>query len=59
VLNQASRHLLSKDRIAQEGYELDPQGDQRFYPIETFFFVIRYADICTLNVEFILLKQIT
>ena len=58
VLNQASRRLLSKDRIAQEGYELDPQADHRFYPIETFFFVIRYADICTLNVEFIVLKQI-
>ena len=58
VLNQASRRLISKDRIAQEGYELDPQADHRFYPIETFFFVIRYADICTLNVEFIVLKQI-
>jgi hypothetical protein len=58
VLNQASRRLLSRDRKVQEGYELDPQRDDRFYPIETFFFVIRYADICTLNVEFIVLKQI-
>lgn len=58
VLKQASRRLLSKDREPQDGYRQDSKEDPRFYPIETYYFVIRYVDICTLNVEFIVLREI-
>lgn len=58
VLKQASRRLLSKDREPQDGYRQDSKEDLRFYPIETYYFVIRYVDICTLNVEFIVLREI-
>lgn len=57
VLSQASRRLLSEDRKPVESYVHDARKDGRFYPIETLYFVIRYADICTLNVEFIVLRE--
>ena len=58
VLSQASRRLLSKDRMPEAQNEHDASKDERFYPIETLHFVIRYADICTLNIEHILLREI-
>ena len=57
VLSEASRRLLSNDRSAEEHYDPTPQDDGRFYFIETLHFVIRYCDICTLNIEYIVLRD--
>jgi hypothetical protein len=59
ILNQVSRRLLSADLTpGKQVNEAGLEEESRFYPIQTLHFVIRYADICTLNVEYILLRQL-
>jgi hypothetical protein len=57
VLSEASRRLLKNDRSTEKHYDPTAQADDRFYLIETLHFVIRYCDICTLNIEYIILRD--
>lgn len=56
ILVAAHRRLLDRDR--KEGEER-PTGygfDRRYYPIEGDFFILRYADMKTVNIEYIALR---
>ncbi len=57
VLSETSRRLLSRDKRSQGNVPKEGNNDDRFYPIESRFFIIRYADICTLNVIYLLLQE--
>ncbi|MEB3334801.1 MAG: hypothetical protein VKP70_07430 [Cyanobacteriota bacterium] len=57
VLSETSRRLLSRDKRSQANAPKEGNNDDRFYPIESRFFIIRYADICTLNVIYLLLQE--
>jgi len=62
VLASAARRPLSDD-AAEESEEspggrirpapVGPPGDERFYPIEGDYFVLRYSEVLTLNVRYL------
>ncbi|MFM9089293.1 MAG: hypothetical protein ACKOPT_14365 [Cyanobium sp.] len=59
VLSETSRRQLSMDRDQRDRYgNANPvTHDKRFYEIESRYFVIRYADISTLNITYHLLLE--
>lgn len=57
VLKETSRRLLSKDKRSLGKASKEGIDDDRFYPIESRYFIIRYADICTLSVIYFLLQE--
>jgi hypothetical protein len=61
VLASAARRLLSEDAV-EESEPLSPDGgdmgapqygEERFYPIEGDYFVLRYSEVLTLNVRYL------
>lgn len=57
VLSETSRRLLSKDKRSLGNNPKEGSHDDRFYPIESRNFIIRYSDICTLNVIYFILQE--
>ena len=49
VLKETSRRLLSRVKRSLGKANKEGGDDDRFYPIESRFFIIRYEDICTLS----------
>ena len=50
VLKETSRRLLSRDKRSLVKANKESSDDDRFYPIESRYFIIRYEDICTLSI---------
>lgn len=53
VLQSAQRRRFNSDEDRQEGGAATPVDDERFYPIRGDYLVIRYADVKTLNLEYL------
>jgi hypothetical protein len=59
VLASAARRPLSEDAVEEseeslaEGSSRALPGDERFYPIEGDYFVLRYSEVLTLNVRYL------
>ena len=51
ILGGVSRRPLSKDKPAPGDEPMGPE--ERFYPVDGDYFVLRYAEITTLNVRYI------
>lgn len=58
ILSATSRRLLSRDKRSASKTWKEDDRDERFYPIESFYFIIRYADICTLNIVYSLFASL-
>lgn len=58
LLSATSRRLLSKDKQSTARVSKENGHDDRFYPIESFYFIIRYSDICTLNIVYSLFEDL-
>ncbi len=58
ILDAASRRLLSKDKQSTAKTPKEDGRDDRFYPIESSCFIIRYSDICTLNIVYSLFEEL-
>jgi hypothetical protein len=56
VLQGVARRPLAADRltVTQEG---TLAADEEFYPIEGDYFVLRYAEIITLNIQYLILQE--
>lgn len=59
VLQGVSRRLLSNDAIDPvASFDADPMAvDESFYPIDGDYFVLRYSEIITLNIQYITLRD--
>lgn len=55
ILSEVMRRPMSKDK----GQQADGSDSQRFYPIDGDYFVLRYSEAITLNVEYIKLEAVT
>lgn len=53
ILSEVSRRPIAKDKIPEQ---LDDK-DQRFYPIDGDYFVLRYSEAITMNVQYIKLEE--
>ncbi len=55
VLASAARRPLSDDQASESGADPDqpPAYEERFYPIEGDYFVLRYSEVLTLNVRYL------
>jgi hypothetical protein len=58
LLSATSRRLLCKDKRATTNSSGEEDYDDRFYPIESFYFIIRYSDIRTLNIVYSLFEEL-
>lgn len=57
VLEEASRRPLDRDKTAAGNSEQAATVDDRFYPIDGDYFVLRYSEAITLNVVYIKLND--
>jgi hypothetical protein len=53
VLQQVMRRPLSADKMPESG----GREQERFYPVDGDYFVLRYSEAITLNIEYIQLKE--
>ena len=55
VLASAARRPLSDDQASESGADPDQSQayEERFYPIEGDYFVLRYSEVLTLNVRYL------
>jgi hypothetical protein len=57
VLSETSHRPPSKDKRSLANSLKEGDHDDRLYPSESRNFIIRYSDICTLNVIYLLLQE--
>lgn len=55
ILSNVSRRQMSSDRAMSDDGTL--YGEERFYPVEGDYFVLRYSEAITLNIQYILLEE--
>lgn len=55
VLSNVSRRQMSSDRAMLDDGTL--YGEERFYPVEGDYFVLRYSEAITLNIQYVKLEE--